>query len=230
MNFLGTTITAGHTQRPRGRALPALAGIVLATVTLGLSGCSQAAGPSVEKPTLETVQPATSPLEADKFVSAARAADLGRALAWNALDFTLSDLTSTNSARTVENQYDTVEASYVNVDGSPQVRPGPDIWLPVDVTPNAAGDGADIVVCRVQKDWILSADHAEATFEITDGRLYTQSIVTDEASGRLVYDGDSPEPGDDCDATGAPVERFTPVPEIPKEITEGDITKPASVD
>jgi hypothetical protein len=208
---------------PGVRARTVASGVLLFGLALALSGCT--GGDNAPAPRLVSVEVATSPLESDEFVKVARAADLGRALAWNALDFSLDELTSTNSERIVQNQYDTVHASYVSADGDPQVRPGPDIWLPVSVTPKPQDDTATILICRVQQDWIIEKTHPKATFDLSDGSLYTITIGPHENSGSAVYQGEMPN-GDECDATGAPVDRFDPAPVAPESVSDRDITEP----
>lgn len=199
-------------------------GLLLAGSVSVLGGCATEP-PRSTMTTLIAEAEGSSPLEADAFVRAARVADLGQVLAWNAQDFTLPDLTLFTSARAITEQYRAAEAGATT--GEPfRAFPGPRLWLPLRVDANDAGDAAQITVCTVDRDWFVTSDHRQAHYDLTAGTKLTLSMITDEKSGRLVYDGETTS-SEACDATGAPVQRLDPVPDTPTAVAASDITAPA---
>ncbi|MCU1404300.1 MAG: hypothetical protein JWQ43_603 [Glaciihabitans sp.] len=168
---------------------------------------------------------ASVPLETNRYVEAARAADLGYAVAHNAADFTIELFTSTRSVDEVGYTADGFVASYVGNDNTPQVFPGPAIRLPLEVVENAAGDGADITFCEASYNWLLTADRPQTRPELSAGSIVTVQIGTSAQSGELVEMSDSGS-NQDCDASGAAVGVFIPVPDIPETLTEDDVRMP----
>jgi hypothetical protein len=155
----------------------------------------------------------TSPLEDDPAVAAARAADLARALAWNALDFGRADFVSTHTARFADKIFDAFETTYVDIGAEPRSLPGPSIWLPVSVE-EAADGNITVVVCDASDHWIIEADVAPE-YDLADAFLLT---IVLERDGDSLLMADKRVSLEQCDATGAAVGVFEPAPIPPMEI------------
>lgn len=181
----------------------------------------------VGTPGIVTEVEGTSDLEDDLFVMAARAEDTGYLMAVNALDFSIPEFTQTHSPEDQQEIYDFFVDEYVT-GGAPVIMfPGPSIWLPLEVSVNETGDGADVLFCDASVDWAVSAEFPEPAYDLSNGEELVITIVTDD-SGNLVFDGEERR-GGSCDANGAPVQRFDPQPTIPDgPITLEDVTPPPS--
>lgn len=186
-----------------------------------LTACQSPVPEAVELPDVVWESDGTSPLETDEFVVAARAADLGLIFAWNTANFRLPEFTTTNSPSVVDRFADGFVNTFVTHDGDPTVYPGPSIWQPISVETDGAG-AAVVVVCEVTRGWVIRAGE-EPSFDLESGTELTIEL----------------EPGDDgivvsnstgstkaCDATGAPIGRFDPVPVPPESITADDVILP----
>jgi len=199
--------------------------VVLAAAGVLLAGCTPTTpdGPTViPDPAIEAEIEPTSALESDPWVQAARAADLGYILAANGGDFSIAQYTSTRSERVAKLEFGAWKTSYVTNGGEPRMVPGPSVLLPIDVVEES--DGATVRFCDASSDWFVSDGHPEADFDLAKG------VVTEF---RLTGDGllDSRSPSTTaCDATGAPVGRFDPVPQLPTSITEADVRPPLGSD
>lgn len=198
-----------------------LAGSIL---VLALAGCTPTGPGVVETPKVVTESDGTSALESDEFVVAARAADLGEAVAWNAADFSIEQISSTHTATLVASMYKSFDATYVLHGEAPTILPGPSVWLPLGVTP--VGGGATVDVCDASKNWVITAGHETPTYDLAAGTKLTIDLVKD-SSGAIVLAERRPST-EECDATGALVQRFDPVPTLPKSITAGDVRGPIS--
>ena len=203
---------------------------------LVLTACSPAApdpdptdssgdDPGMSTPGIVTEVEGTSPLEDDPFVQAARAEDTGYLMAVNALDFSIPEFTDTHSADAQQEFYDFFVEEYVD-GGAPVIMfPGPSIRLPLEVTPNAAGDGADVLFCDASIDWAVSQEFPEPAYDLENGEEIVITVVTDDR-GNLVF-GSEDRNGNPCDATGAAVQRFEPAPVVPDgPISLDDVTPP----
>lgn len=207
------------------------AGIALAALLAGCGAPAASPGDGPDAPADDT--PAsiqwetegTSDLESDPYVIAARAEDTGYLLAVNAQDFSLPEFTSTHTAADAQEFYDFFVEEFVDGGAAPILFPGPSIWLPLEVTENAAGDGADVLLCDASLDWTLSAEYPEPSYDLTAGETLVITIVTDPDTGELVFGGEDRQ-GEPCDATGAPVGRFVPQPVVPESISLEDVTAP----
>lgn len=182
-----------------------------------LAGCTPSSPTPtvVEDPVVVWEVEGASPLEDDPAVAAARAADLARALAWNARDFGRADFVSTHTPRFADTIFDAFETTYVDIGAEPRSLPGPSIWLPVSVE-EVAGGNVTVVVCDASDHWIIEAG-VTPEYDLTDGFLLT--ILLEREGDRLLM-ADKQVTLDECDATGAPVGVFEPVPVPPEEITE----------
>ena len=205
--------------------------------TLILSGCGPQSGdsndeqpdggnsPDAGTPGIITEVEGTSELDEDPFVIAARAEDTGYLMAVNALDFSIPEFTQTHSPEDQQEIYDFFIDEYVT-GGAPVIMfPGPSIWLPLEVSVNEAGDGAEVRFCDASVDWAVSAEFPEPAYDLANGEELVITIVTGD-SGDLVFGGEERR-GGSCDATGAPVQRFDPQPAIPDgPIVIEDVTPP----
>lgn len=216
-----STLVGNRAAKRVSVAVLAIASVILPT------GCSAVEeGPSViATPDITWASQSTSPLESDRYVEAARVADLGYTVAFNAADFSIEQFTSTHTGDGVASTARGFLATFVKAGRSPEVYPGPAIRLPLEVVENAAGDGAVITVCEAMDNWVLSAGVPETRPELTGGRILTVQIGTSEQTGELV-EIDTTSSSDDCDATGAAVGLFVPEPDIPEIITEDDVRMP----
>jgi hypothetical protein len=191
--------------RRRGAAAVVLLAVVL------LVGCAPTPAHPAPHLTARTLTPGTSPLESDRFVRAARASDLGEAIAFDTRDFTLPQLTRTHSAKVVKELYDAFVSTYVVRHRPPTVVPGPRTWLPLSVEPMAGG--ARITACAVDGD-------------ATDPTAGRQQVFTVTADGARLEVGAVEGTSIPCDATGAPKIRFDPPPTAPATIAEDDVRGP----
>ena len=181
--------------------------------------------PVVSAPGIVTEVEGTSPLEDDPWVQAARAEDTGYLMAVNAMDFSIPEFTDTHSAASQQEFYDFFVEEYVD-QGYPVIMfPGPSILLPLEVTENAAGDGADVLFCDASVDWAVSQEFPEPAYDLENGEELVITLVTDER-GNVVFESEDRR-GTPCDATGAPVQRFDPAPTVPDgPISLDDVTPP----
>ena len=183
-------------------------GAVLLAATLGLSGCQQ---PVERVPTVvptpdvswTTAQEwvSDSPLEDDERVKTVRAAQLGLALATNARDFSIAQITDYFPAATVDSYYD-------RYDNTRLLRyVGPAIMLPLDIA-ELPGGGAEVTFCVVDH-WTIDAKQSTVSYDFAAGETRSYTVEKDPTTGRLVQT-DWQGLSIDCDATGAPVGVFQP--------------------
>ena len=190
------------------------AGILLA-ITVPLTGCSGESDPTVvETPEIEWQD--GPPADEGRFVDAARAADLGFAIAYNAHDFTVAQLTDSMSREMTILYYEAFEPAHLFA------IPGPSPATVISVTENATG--AEVILCEFSVGWAVSADDPEPRLDLTAGTETTYTVVTAE-SGDLIVDHVQPS-GLACDATGAAVGYFEPAPTIPQKLTKSDVRAP----
>jgi hypothetical protein len=196
---------------PRGMAAAVASGVLATFLVAVLTGCEQ----TVERvPTVlatpnvlwETPEEAisTSPLEEDDRVKAVRGAELGLALATNARDFSIAQITDYYPARTVDFYY----RRYDNTRLIQYV--GPPIMLPLAIT-ELDGGGAEVTFCVVDH-WQIDAKKSEATYDFLNGETRRYTVEKDPETGNFV-ETDWQGMSQDCDATGAPVGRFDPAVE-----------------
>jgi hypothetical protein len=180
--------------------------------------------PNAGTPGLITEVEGTSDLEDDPFVIAARAEDTGFLMAVNALDFSIPEFTETHSADGAWEIYQFFIDENV-IGANPVIMfAGPAILLPLDVNVNESGDGAEVLFCDASVDWTISKEFPEPAYDLTAGQELTITLVTDDR-GNLVFESED-RGGADCDATGAPVQRFDPAPVPPDSLSPDDVIPP----
>lgn len=202
---------------------------LVALTALVLAGCTQAPREPtvVADPKVETVQEGTpSPLDTDRYLIAARDAYLGLAIAYNAVDFSVEQFTSTHSEESAKSIYDGFVFNYVTHKSEFLAVAGPAIWLPVSVVENDAGTGAEVTVCDDTKYWVITKAFPEPTYDLSQGVLLVITVGQD-ANGGLVEE-DEKRSTTECDATGATVERFVPAPERPTTPPANGVPGPVS--
>ena len=196
-------------------------GVVLASA-LALAGCSPTNVPADTTPTVVDTPRIDwqngAPSETDLYVQAARAADLGTVLAWNAHDFTIEQLSSTVTpglAAFYFERFEPVER---------RAYPGPRPSTVVEVTENAAGDGALVVLCRVSEDWRVSVEHPQPEVDLTTGTETTYTVISSESGDLVVSNVEAS--GAVCDASSASVGYFWPTPNVPDLAETEDVRAP----
>lgn len=212
--------------------------LAAALLALTLSACT--APPLQRQPTivdtpaiLWDVAP-TSPLEQNKYVQALRAADIGAAMAINLHDFSILQFANTRDARENIKGYESyvlsVFGNFRQEKYEPYVVLGPARWVPISVTPNAGDTGAFVSACFIGTP-IESAEGLRGVGE--EGHLATFEVITDLESGLLVTAASSSSSSTACDASEAPVGRFSPVPTLDDpetgtqvEFTQNDVVAP----
>ena len=201
---------------PKAGATIAAAVSALAVTAL-LAGCTPSSEPTV-LPSTEIDWLDSAPADDDPYAAAARAADLGSVLAWNAHDFTITQLTSTVTPELAAAYYENFQPL------QRLVFPGPRPSSVISVVENDSGDGAQVVLCRVSKGWQLSSDETRPIADLTAGTETTYTVVTSSA-GSLVVSAEQPS-GIACDATSAAVGYFEPTPVIPDKLENDDVRPP----
>ncbi|WP_309617791.1 hypothetical protein [Salinibacterium sp.] len=191
-----------------------------------LAGCTPSRVPVVEGPTMiatPTIVGATvsdSPLEVDEWVIAARAADLGYVLASNNADFSISQFTSTHSENATAGRFYDWRGSHADTGEAAFVYPGPSVMQVVSVVSDGP-DSATVTFCDGSDYWIEGAP------ALTDGRPRAFYMARD---GSTILFSSSSISFTVCDASGAPVGRFDPVPTELGVLTKADVRAPLSLD
>jgi len=213
-------------RRPAGMLT---AGLLAVSVSGVLVACAGAPRPEAE-PAASTAPPpsdpavvwnaeGTSELEQDPHVSALRAALTAEALARNARDFSRDDFVALWGEAARDAIFTGAQSQAELAD--PRVAAGPAVVQPLSVEPDGAGS-VTVTVCDASQNWWFSDDH-EPTVDLSAGNplVYTLS----EADDAPVVQSVSGASGD-CDATGAPIGRFDPAPEVPAEIDPDSLVRP----
>jgi hypothetical protein len=204
----------------------------IVAVTLGvaaLAGCQPASDtPTViETPEIAWNSAPTGEFADDRYAQVVEAASLGFVLASNANDFTIAQLTETNTAARVQALYENHVDQYVGANARPIAWAGPLPRTVLDVTENAAGDGAEVLVCDVSTDWFINDAHPEPTIDDVTPLSLIFTIVTEDGTLKV----DSTESGGgECEPGEVPLGRFEPEPEPAGEITEDSIRAPLGSD
>jgi hypothetical protein len=202
------------------------AAAVAITLTLGgvlaLSACESPGPTEVATPEIvwETPAPTGAPYD-DPYVEAAYAASLGFVLASNAADFTISQLTSTTTAKRIDEMYQAHLARFGKDNENPIAYVGPLPRSVISVEENPDGSGAVVRVCDISGEWYVSADHADATTEDVAPLSLRLVVVDDGGTLKLdeVLGGDVAE----CDASDAAIGRFEPAPELSSGSVRGPL-------
>ncbi|WP_309074181.1 hypothetical protein [Paenarthrobacter sp.] len=201
-----------RTSRPRYfRAVAA--SLLLVTVSGGLSACAEEKKPAPPYPAVEWQGSAPSePLEADPWVMAARKSLEAQAVAQNITDFTLPELVETTGLK-LRVRISRPPLNDVAQKRRPDIRPGPDPFLPMKVQPGPVPGTAEVHGCLVP--WAsetgdvpdeLSASGVMFRMEqLAEGQQRISSVVT--------------LPDLDCSTAVPPLAFFVPAPQ-PSDVTD----------
>jgi hypothetical protein len=203
-----------HARTSRPRYLNAVAAsLLLVTVTGGLSACREEKRPAPPYPAVEWQGSAPdAAIEDDPWVIAARKSLEAQAVAQNVTDFTLPELVETTSldlrVRLSRHPVNDVEQKR-----RPDIRPGPDPFLPMEVKPGPAAGTAEVRGCVVR--W------ASETGDVPDEMSASGVMFRMEhlAGGQLRISSVVTLPDLDCSTAKPPLALFVPAPE-PSDATD----------
>ena len=218
------------------RATRGVTAVFVATGVLMVSGCGEPVPTVMEPPRIvwQDGKAPDSPLEADPWVQAMRARDLGVTMAWNTGDFTIRQLTDYESDEFVVDMAE----RYVAHGDDPSVYVGPMPFEPLAVTELPDGSAAAVRACFLY--WSMSKHATEPWIYDVFGepeRVATIGVWYlgfEEGTGeRHSLDSDDPRieefdesvtEGEDeeCDPDSVPFGLYDPEPELPPT----PVTKP----
>jgi hypothetical protein len=213
-------LTASRALRRNAAAVTAAAFAVVS-----LTSC-EPAGPTVLTTPEVRWEPAepSSTLRDDPYAQAALASSLGMVLAFNADDFTIAQLTDHTTQARVQRLYEDHVARFVERDADPIAWAGPLPQTVLDVTENAAGDGADVLICDVSAEWYIDASHTP-TLEGARPTALLVTVVTEDDALKV----DSVEAGGgECDPGEVALGLFEPAPVPADDVTESSVRAPLS--
>ncbi|AFR31098.1 putative lipoprotein [Arthrobacter sp. Rue61a] len=214
-----------RTSRPRHFKAVA-ASLLLVTVAGGLSACREEKRPAPPYPAVEWQgTPPSAPIEADPWVIAARKSLEAQAVAQNITDFTLPELVET-TALDLRVRLSRHPVNDVTQKRRPDIRPGPDPFLPMEVKPGPAAGTAEVRGCVVR--W------ASETGDVPDEMSASGVMFRMEhlEAGQLRISSVVTLPDLDCSTATPPIALFVPAPE-PSDVTDvQDVVraKPAEID
>ncbi|MFW0771716.1 hypothetical protein ACLRGI_00920 [Paenarthrobacter nitroguajacolicus] len=191
------------------------ASLLMLAVTGGLSACGEEKRPAPPYPAVEWQGAAPSEaIEADPWVVAARKSLEAQAVAQNIADFTLPELVETTGLE-LRVRLSRVPLNDVTQKRRPDIRPGPDPFLPMKVQPGPVPGTAEVHGCLVR--WAsetgdvpdqLSASGVMFRMEqLAEGQQRISSVVT--------------LPDLDCSTAAPPIALFVPAPE-PSDATDAE--------
>lgn len=167
----------------------------------------------------------SGPLEEDEWVQAVRRFEIGRALAWNTGDFTISQYTSGTSFP------EDLSNAYGKQGNDPYVylAPAPSVILSSELDPTITGEHNThrVEACLLpMTEWILpKTPFKREDYKAEHDYTGTFSPVLRTYRVKKLQDGNyeiSAGGGAACDATGAAIGFFDPAPTLP----ETPVTKP----
>ena len=79
-------------------------------------------------------------------------------------------------------------------------------------------------MCSASDEWLITAD-GETRYDLLNGREVTFEMVFNPQTDHVIVLSTRTREGV-CDATGAAIGRFDPVPEPPAKVTEADVRAP----
>jgi hypothetical protein len=168
----------------------------------------------------------SAPASEDRFETAVREYHIGFAVAFNARDFTVEQLTSTTTAARIEASYEGFRSQYISAEADPRVYVGPMPYSVLDVMTHGA-DSATVVVCYAPTEWWIESDHPDPVVDQTaDGQTATYRVGID---GGLLKVLDVSATVDPCEVGEIVFGRFDPAPELPESISERDIRPPLTI-
>lgn len=206
----------------RRRSAPGVLSVGL--LALLLSGCDPDQPTAVETPAI--VWESGHPDQDDEFEAVFREYGIGYAVAFNARDFTVEQLTATTTADRVEAIYEAFRSQYLVAGADPRVYAGPIPYSVIEVVPH--GDGsATLSACYPLTEWWIEADHPDPEIDVAAaGQSATVSIGRVDGVLKVI---DVDATVDACEAEEVVLGRFDPVPEPPASIGERDIRPPLTV-
>ncbi|PRB43942.1 hypothetical protein CQ020_07840 [Arthrobacter sp. MYb23] len=216
-----------HARTSRPRYLNAVAtSLLLVTATGGLSACREEKKPAPPYPAVEWQGTAPSEaIEDDPWVIAARKSLEAQAVAQNVTDFTLPELEATTGLE-LRTRLSRIPLNDVAQKRRPDIRPGPDPFLPLTAHAGRDPGTGEVHGCVVR--W------ASDTGEIPDELSATGVMFRMEhlAGGQLRITSVVTLPDLDCSTAKPPLAMFVPAPE-PSTVTDAQNVvraKPAEID
>lgn len=158
----------------------------------------------------------SSPLESDRWVIAARAADLGYILAVNSGDFSIAQFVKTRSAEVAQRQFEAWADQNLDTGKIADTYPGPSVLIPLEVVVSDDGLGAEVSFCHATGYWtdgaaLENSRVSRYRMQLTDGAIVFDTLVATDTA---------------CDATGAAIATFDPAPVREAALTASDVTPP----
>lgn len=187
-----------------------------AGVSISLAGCIGAPEPTVmASPDIvwERNLAPSSALEDSPLVQAARQSDIGKAVAYNAGDFTIAQFNDTWDRRYVEY----LAESYATQEDRPIVYPGPRPWQPVRIV-EEDDDEAILEVCEIPpgRGWVAGRFLVGGQFDRSTAELrWYEFLKIDGLWKRTISGEHNGQTIGDCDGETIPVGYFDPQPELP---------------
>ncbi|MFJ6535823.1 hypothetical protein ACIQH5_06295 [Paenarthrobacter sp. NPDC091711] len=216
-----------HARTSRPRYLNAVAtSLLLVTVTGGLSACGEEKKPTPPYPAIEWQGTAPSEaIEADPWVIAARKSLEAQAVAQNITDFTLPELVETTSLD-LRVRLSRHPLNDVAQKRRPDIRPGPDPFLPLEIKPGRDAGTAELRGCVVR--W--ASETGEVPNDLNaSGVMFRMEHI---AGGKLRISSVVTLPDLDCSTAKPPTALFVPAPE-PSSVTDAQSivrAKPTEID
>lgn len=168
----------------------------------------------------------SAPTQEDRFETAVREYGIGYAVAFNARDFTVAQLTSTTTAPQIEASYESFRSQYISAHADPRVYAGPLPYSVLEVAPDG-DDAATVTVCYPISEWWIESGHPKPEIDLdADGQLATYTVGMDQGVLKVIDVMATVKP---CKISKISVGSFDPVPEPPESISERDIRAPLDI-
>lgn len=193
------------------------------TLLLILTAC--APQPSVVQTPAIAWEP-SAPTQEDRFEAAVREYEIGYAVAFNARDFTVEQLTSTTTAPRVEAIYESFHSQYISAHADPRVYAGPLPYSVLEVVPDGE-DAATLTVCYAISEWWIESGHPKPEIDLAaDGQLATYTVGMDQGVLKVTDVKATVKP---CKIAEISTGVFDPAPEPPESISDRDIRAPLTI-
>lgn len=192
-------------------------GVLLLTLT----ACDPYQPSVVETPAI--VWEPSAPTNDDRFEVAVRDYEIGYAVAFNAHDFTVKQLTSTTTTPRIDAIYESFRSQYISANADPRVYAGPLPFAVVKVVPHG-DDAATVTVCYAISEWWIESGHPKPEVDLAaDGQLATYTVEMDQGVLKVTNVRATAEP---CKISEISVGLFDALPKPPESISERDIRPP----